>query len=391
MASEAIACPVTPEPTLWSMAEFDRLLIWAAEQRVSDIKLGPGAPPWARLHGKWRRVGARGVTTSEIMALLDTLSRNRSASATVQGANDYDFAHEIPVSRGIRQRYRVNATGCRDGWGFGVEMTLRGIPGLPPALEDIEFPESLLEPATPANGLVLVTGVMGSGKSATLSAVLRWINEHQQRAIATYEAPIEYVLCGLPDAQGPVAQSEIPTHFGSFSDAARNAARRAEDIILVGESRDEETLWSMIEAADIGSAVYSTLHTRSVAESPARIINMFSPAKQPSIAAALLTALRLVVQQRLVTRLDPETGAERGRIALREWLVFDADLRDRALEVPREQLTPWLSKEVHKHGRPLLQDALEKYQAGLIPESVYKAIAVEHERHAEQGVNHGVA
>lgn len=390
MASETIACPVTPEPIVWSATDFDRLLIWAAEQRVSDIKLGPGAPPWARLHGKWRRVGVRAVTTSEIMLLLDTLANSKSASATVQGARDLDFAYEIAVSRGIRQRYRVNATGCRDGWGSGIEMTLRGIPGLPPSLEEIEFPEALLEPAIPSNGLVLVTGVMGSGKSATLSALLRWINEHQERAIATYEAPVEYVLCGLPNALGPVAQSEIPLHFSSFTDAPRNAARRAEDIILVGESRDKETLQSMIEAADIGSAVYSTLHTRSVAESPARIINVFPADMQPSIAAALLSALRLVVQQRLATRLDPATGQPCGRIALREWLVFDATLRDRAMEVPRERLTAWLTKEVQERGRPLLQDALEKYQAGLIPESVYKAIAVENERR-EEGMSHGMA
>lgn len=379
-----------PEPPVWTQSEFDRLLIWAAEQRVSDIKLGPAAAPWSRLNGAWVRIGTRPVANGEIMALLDTMSRNRAASATVQGARDYDFAYEVAIGRGKRQRYRVNATGCRDGWSAGIELTLRGIPGYPPTLEEIEFPLNLVDAATPQNGLVIVTGVMGSGKSATLSALLRWINEHQSRAILTYEAPIEYVLCVLPGALGPVAQSEIPTHFATFVDAARNAARRAADIILVGESRDAETLRSMIEAADIGSAVYSTLHTRSVAESPARVINMFTADEQPGISAALLSSLRLIIQQRLVPRLDPSTGEVVGRIALREWLVFDASLRDAMLDVPREQLTSWLTRAVIEHGRPLLQDAAEKYQAGLITESTWRAISVEQDRSTAK-ISHGVA
>ncbi|MHB8408971.1 MAG: type IV pilus twitching motility protein PilT [Acidiferrobacterales bacterium] len=391
MAPEGLACPVTPEPLFWTLPEFDKLLVWAADMRISDVKISPGMPLWVRLHGKWRTVGSHIMINSEIMALLDTMSKNRAASATVQGAHDYDFAHEIEVSRGVRQRYRGNATGCRDGGSAGIEMTLRGIPGTPPTLAEIEFPIELLEPATPANGLVLVTGVMGSGKSATLSALLRWINENQPRAIATYEAPIEYVLGGSKAAKGPVAQTQIPNHFSSFAEAARNAARRAEDIILVGESRDRETLQSMIEAADIGSAVYSTLHTRSVAESPARIINIFPAEAQPSIAAALLSSLRLIVQQRLSPRLDPETGKEVGRIALREWLVFDATLRDQALEIPRERLTAWLTREVRERGYPLLKDAAAKHNAGLIPDSVYKAIAVEQERRSPSEEQHGLA
>ena len=378
------------DPPVWSQAEFDRLLVWAAEQRISDIKLGPASPPWACRNGEWVRVSTRSIANGEIMALLDTMSRNRAASATVQGARDYDFAYEVRLDRERRQRFRVNATGCRDGWSAGMELTLRGIPGYPPTLDEIEFPLDLVDAATPANGLVLVTGVMGSGKSATLSALLRWVNEHQPRAILTYESPIEYVLCGLPAALGPVSQSEVPTHFASFADAPRNAARRAANIILVGESRDAETLHAMIEAADIGSVVYSTLHTRSVAESPARVINMFPERAQPGISAGLLSSLRLIMQQRLVPRLDPASRQVTGRIALREWLVFTPDLRDALLDVPRERLTQWLTTAVRDQGRPLLTDATEKHAAGLISDAVLHAIRVESDRTASRA-GHGMA
>ena len=186
---------------------------------------------------------------------------------------------------------------------------------MPPVLEDLQVEPGILEHAFPSNGLVLVTGVMGSGKSTLLAAILRHIIEQGGRNVITYEAPIEFDFTTIPNAGGPVSQSAIPDHLQSFLKATRNSTRAAPDVVLIGESRDPETLRGMIESAEIGVAAYSTVHTRSVPETLSRIINVFPVEERLQVSATLLSCLRLVVSQRLLPLPDGK-----GRTALREYL-----------------------------------------------------------------------
>ncbi len=356
----------------WTPTEFDAFLVWATAMGASDVALIPGSPVWIRLHGIWLIASQRRVTTDEISALLDYTSRNPSASAQVKGGEDQDYAYEIKIDRASRRRFRVNATGCRDGWNFGMALVLRTIPAIPPTLEEIGVEREILDSAFPNNGLVLVTGVMGSGKSTLLAAMLRHIRQHQARNILTYEAPIEFDLMDIPNPCGPLVQSAIPEHLRDFVRAPRNAARRAADVILVGESRDPETLRGLAEAAEIGVAAYSTVHTRSVSETPSRIINVFPGDLQNQVASTLLASLRLIIQQRLVP------ARQGGRVALREFLVFTAEHREHLFQVPLSHLIPEIEQLVQKDGQPLVRDARRKFEAGLIDEDHYRAI--EHER-----------
>lgn len=366
-------------PARWNPLDFEKLLLWAVRERTSDIKLVPGNPVWARIHGRWQGVSTRALSTGEIAEILDHLSRNRAAVAAVKGGKDIDFGAEVAEDRLRKHRFRGNATGCRDGWSAGIEITLRTIPDLPPPIDALQLEPALMEAAFPHNGLVLVTGTMGSGKSTLLAAILRHIGETQPRAISTFEAPIEFDLA-LKSASGPITQSEIPTHFEAFVRAARNAARRASDVILVGESRDKETLATMIEAAEIGPAVYSTVHTRSVAATPARIINVFGADEQNQIKAMLLSSLRLIVQQRLEPAFDPATGLPAGRVALREFLKFDSDIREELLLTPFMELGPAIQRLVEERGQSLLVDARRKFEEGRISGESVAKIQQEFER-----------
>lgn len=367
--------------TRWDAESLDRFLIWGEQLGMSDVHILPGGPFWIRLHGAWLPATRRRVAGNEIMELVNATYRSANASAQVQGGQDLDYAHEIRLDRVQRKRFRCNATACRDGWQLGASIVMRTIPALPPPLEDLDVEPAIMEAAFPVNGLVLVTGVMGTGKSTLLSSMLRYIRENQPRNILTYESPIEFDLMNIPNPKGPLVQASIPEHLVDFVRAPRNSARRAADVVLIGESRDPETLRGMIEMAEIGVAAYSTVHTRGVAETPTRIINVFPSNSQNQIASTLLASLRLIIQQRLV----PKVGG--GRIALREYLAFDVALREQLYREPITNLIPAIQMMVRECGQPLVVDARRKLEAGLIFEKDYRAIVHEQET-SEEAIKH---
>jgi defect in organelle trafficking protein DotB len=355
----------------WMPDDFARLLRWGAESGMSDLTIYPKSPVWIRLNGKWLQATERNVATEELFYILEAISRNDAASAQIKSGSDLDFAYEIQIARGIRKRFRVCATACKDGWGTGVSMVFRTIPEHPPSMQDLKIEKEIIDAAFPNNGLVLVTGTMGSGKSTTLAAMLRHIGQHHSKHIVTYEEPIEFDLMSLPDLSGPLIQSAVPQHIDNFLSGIRNATRRAPDVILVGESRDPETLRGMIEAAEIGVTAYSTVHTRSVSETPTRIINVFPSEQQQQIASTMLASLRLIIQQRLV----PSTKG--GRVAIREYLSFTPEIRRELMKTRISDLIPTIDRFVIEKGQPLLKAAAELYTGGIIENQYYQQLIKE--------------
>lgn len=361
------------EPRIrWDYNDINALLLWGTQQKMSDLLLRSGGPGWMRLHGRWRAVTKRAITADELLAALEKITKNNSASAMIKSGKDYDFAHQIEETRGVRRRFRGNATPIADGYATGVRMVFRSIPSEPPKLADMDVEPGILEYAFPSNGLVLVTGVMGSGKSTLLAALFREVIEKGGRNVITYESPIEFDFDAIPHPGGPVTQSTIPEHLESFLTATRNSTRTAPDVVLIGESRDPETLRGMIESAEIGVAAYSTVHTRSVPETLSRIINVFPTEERLQVTATLLSSLRLIISQRLLPRADGE-----GRIALREYLAFTPEIRERLLDTKTEKLIQTCEELLPLHGQRIQEASAVLYQAGKIYKTDYMAIEAE--------------
>lgn len=367
------------ESPRFGLKEFDALLAWGVEHHVSDYSFVPNEPPWARIHGQWGRVCDLTLTSHDIKEFLNASSRQPSAAARVESGEDVDYAYEIKINRGTRNRFRANATGCRDGWSVGVAMVLRSIPSLPPTMDDLGIEEDIRKAITPLYGLVLVTGPVGSGKSTLLSSALRYILEHQPRNVLTYEEPIEFDLIGIPNRKGLVVQTEIPSGLREFSRAPRNSLRRAGDVILFGESRDPATMRNMSIVAETGVAVYSTVHTNSVAETISRMVREFPQDERDGMAATLISAMRLIVHQRLFRSSDGK------RIALREYLVFDDEVRRRLVEVPLEKLIMAVEGLVQERGQPIMAAARRELEAGRLDEQAYRQLAAIREKEMHGG------
>lgn len=371
------------EPKIrWEHGDINRLLLWATAQGMSDLLLRSGGPAWMRLHGEWIQVSQRAITADELLAALERMTMNNSVAALLKsGQKDYDFAHQIEESRGIRRRFRANATPIADGYTTGVRIVFRAIPSSPPLLDDLAVEQAILDAAFPANGLVLVTGVMGSGKSTLLAAMLRDVIERGGRNVICYESPIEFDFDAISNPRGPVTQSTIPEHLSSFLTAVRNSTRTAPDVVLIGESRDPETLRGMIESAEIGVAAYSTVHTRSVPETLSRIINVFPVEERNQVTATLLASLRLVISQRLLP--NPQGG----RTAIREYLPFTPQIREKLLDTSPEQLIQTSEQLLISHGQTIQTAARKAHADAKIRSEDLRAILAERE-HQNTGVHH---
>ncbi len=362
------------EPVTWTDIDFTAFVKWATDLRMSDLVVQSQDYAWIRVDGEWKKATKRRIPTNQLMALLDIISHNSTASSTLRSKGvDINFAYEIKKSREVRLRYRGNATAIAEGYGVGVRIVLRSIPETPPRIEELNIEPDLLASAFPQNGLVLVTGVMGSGKSTLISALLRKIVENGGKHITTYEDPVEFDLTSIPDRNGPVSQSQIPQHISTFISGIRNSTRSAPNVVLIGEARDPETLRGMIQSAETGVTAYSTVHTPSVPQTLSRIINVFPVNEQLQIAASLLSSLRLVVSQRLFLRADKDEG----RIALREYLAFSSKIRETLLQTPLEQQIQKTEELLFEAGQPIQAVAQKYYDEGKLRKPDYLSIMAE--------------
>jgi defect-in-organelle-trafficking protein DotB len=180
-----------------------------------------------------------------------------------------------------------------------------------------------------------------------------------------YEAPIEYVYDAITGPRSLVAQSEIPRHLPNFAAGIRNALRRKPNIILVGEARDRETVSAAIEAGQTGHLVFSTVHTIGVAATVRRMISVFDPAERTERAFAMMETLRMVVTQALV----PRVGG--GRVGLREFLVFDENVRETLLDLPIEKWTAETQRLLVRYGQTMEQTSTKAFKEGIIDRRSY--------------------
>ena len=304
--------------------DYDKLLAAGVDRGASDFHLKAGAPPILRIHGRLMPQGDFGVITAEDM---DRLARKMLAERWYNQLRD---GKEIDTAYAVQNygRFRVNmflALGT-------VRAVLRSIPSKKPRFDELALPPVLEQLAMERRGLVLVTGITGSGKSTTLAAIIDFINRNRNDHIITIEDPIEFTH---DDINCVVSQREIGHDSTSFAIALRAALREDPDVILVGEMRDPETMSVALHAAETGHLVFSTLHTLNAAETVNRIIGTFPPHQEQQIRDQLAAVVQGVVSQRLIPRIGGE-----GRIPAVEVMISTGQIRDCIREAKRTPEIP---------------------------------------------------
>ena len=286
------------------MARIDTFLRMVVDQKASDLHLCAGAPPTIRYNGDLIFLRFRKLDELETRRFLLEIITERQKQ-DLWADFDLDFAYEVP---GVG-RFRVNIYHQTRGLG----SAFRVIPDQIPSFEQLHLPTTLLQFTRLDNGLVLVTGPTGSGKSTTLAAMIQEVNRNYKKHIITIEDPIEYVY---EEAQCLISQREVGTHCESFSAALRATYRESPDVILVGEMRDTETISLAITMAATGSLVIGTLHTASAAHTVDRIVDAYPEEQQDQIRGMLAMSLRGAVAQQLC-----KTADGRGRLPALEILL----------------------------------------------------------------------
>lgn len=357
------------EPTRFNPIFMDKMLEHAEKLAASDITIQTGSAVYIEVYGRLLKITNRALSNTELGDLINYIY---GANATTQllSGKDIDTHYEFRPNRGVRYRYRVNATSCLVEGHDAIQITLRTIPTTPPKLETMGLPTDIIQAIAPQEGIVFITGATGSGKSTLLASIIRNLIEHKEsnRKVLTYESPIEFVYDEIETTSSVVSQSEIPRHLPDFAGGIRNALRRKPRLIMVGECRDAETISAALEAALTGHPVYTTLHTSGVAETMRRLVTSFAGEERLGRTIDILETIRLCIWQKLVPTVD-ET-----RVALREYLIFDEEVRDILLDGDPNEVTATTRRLVRERGQLMTVDAREKFEQGIISERIYKLI-----------------
>ena len=286
------------------MPRIDDYLGKVLERRASDLHFLAGDPPRIRVYGELTPLEPEPLAADFVKETLYEIM----PKAALQRFEQHDGA-DFAYTMADLGRFRVNVMRHLNGMG----AVMRSIPSKALSMDDLKLPEAVRQLSRAANGLILVTGKTGSGKSTTLAAIIDDINRRTKGHILTIEDPIEFIH---PRKGCLISQREIGVHSPSFADALHSALREDPDVILVGELRDYETMSIAVTAAEMGILVMGTLHTNGAAQTVDRIVNVFPADKQPHVRTMLSTSLRGVISQQLIPKADGN-----GRVAALEILV----------------------------------------------------------------------
>jgi twitching motility protein PilT len=298
---------------------MEKIIKAAVDRGASDLHIKAGDVFRARIDGKLVPLTKQRLTPDQTKAIAQRLIANDEDRGRIDKLRDYDCSWGMP---GIG-RFRVNILRQRSSF----MIVMRVIPFDVPTFESLKLPAVLGEVANAERGMILVTGVTGSGKSSTMAAIINHINQNQHRHILTLENPIEFLH---RDINCSVTQREIGVDTDDFRTGLRAALRQDPDVILIGELRDAETVDTAMKAAETGHLLVSTLHTPDAVTTVSRIVSMFPPEEQDIARLRFSEALHAIVSQRLLPRADGH-----GRIAALEVLLATETVRDMIRERDR--------------------------------------------------------
>jgi twitching motility protein PilT len=287
-----------------------------AAEKISDLIFSPGRPPQVQVYGQLIPVQIQGLAsltpddTRQLAA--DLIGDNKQAVATLREHGSCDLSYGLSGTARFRVNIFIQRGSCA--------IVMRVIPTAIPDFASLRLPAHLGDVAKLRDGIVLVTGPAGSGKSSTLAVLLDCINREKNYHIITIEDPIEFLH---NHKNSTIHQRELHSDTPSFSHALRSALRQAPKVILVGEMRDRETIESVLEAAETGHLVLSSLNTMDAPKTVERIVGSFSPDEQKSARARFAKTFRMIISQRLLSKTDRS-----GRIPVAEILKANARTRE---------------------------------------------------------------
>ena len=274
------------------MAELDKVFHGAAKAKASDVHIAPGEPFIVRQFGTLRKLKTKPLSPQQCeKAILDIL--NDEQKAQLKEDLQLDFSYEIPQLGRLRGSAMMHQA--------GLSASFRLIPTTIPTFEELGLPETVQKVMDNHQGLILVTGATGQGKSTTLAAMVNYVNTHRAHHILTVEDPIEFVH---PIKKGVVNQRQLGRCTLSYANALRAALREDPDVIMIGELRDLETISLAISAAETGHLVLGTLATSSAPKTIDRIIDSYPASEQGQIRAMLSESIKAVITQRLIPASD---------------------------------------------------------------------------------------
>ena len=313
---------------------MEKIIKAAVDRGASDLHIKAGDVFRARIHGKLVPMTRQALTPDQTRAIAMHLMPSDEDRAQIDKLQDYDCSW---YAAGIG-RFRVNIMRQR-----GSHMiVMRVIPLEVPTFEKLRLPPVLARVAGAERGMILVTGVTGSGKSSTMAALVNYINQHENRHILTLENPIEFLHTDINSA---ITQREIGFDTESFKMGLRAALRQDPDVIMIGEMRDAETIDTALKASETGHLLISTLHTPDAQSTILRIMAMFPPDEQDVVRIRLAESLYAVVSQRLLPRKDGK-----GRAVAAEIMIVTPAVRDMIAENRIHEIRDYIADGRERYG-----------------------------------------
>jgi len=354
-----------------TFGHVDEILAVGQQAGASDIHLGVNSPPVWRLQGTLQPIWPQTskLTADDTAALAEGfLSDAHKMQLNERG--DADFAYATSFGR-----FRTSAVRQR----LGIDLVFRIINTRVRTMDELGLPESLKLLTRYQNGLILVTGSVGSGKSSTLAALVEQVNLERREHIITLEDPIEYIF----EPKGcHITQREVPTHTRSFSAALRGALREDPDVIMVGEMRDLETISLAITAAETGHLVLGTLHTGNTSRTLDRLLDVFPIDQQAQIRIMVSESLRGIISQQLVPSADGKT-----RVLALETLTNTPAVAN-VIREAKTYMLPGIIQTGKKQGMQLMDDALlALFERGAISRDEAFARAEQKQLMEQKGIN----
>lgn len=359
--------------------DFENFMHWIIENGgFNDLYIMTGYQVYARIKGDIKILVPASLTNYSVEKIAQIVSENDMIMSVIVSGDQHDgiyVVHDRKL-RGVSHRFRVNIKGIRAlHGGTGVAITIRQISVQAPSIDQLGVEQEIIDAFTPRNGIVIVSGPTGSGKSTLFASLLGNFAEKLGRniIIGTLEQPIEYVFDHIDMKSVVIYQSSVAKIGGdinSFDAGVRASLRSGTDGTVVGELRDLETIRAALTASNTGQTVWGTLHVNSVADMPSRVINVFPTEEMNKVRVEFYSNIRFLMCQILVPCIKPG----RARVPVKEWLKLTADMRRQLIKAPLDQEQALLEQFVESHGMPMKRYAENLLKDGFIDEQTYQYI-----------------